>query len=55
MEAKTTSPLTPDDIKRISLPALRHRLALTPDAMLEGRKADDLLTAVVVSVPAPRT
>lgn len=47
--------VTPDDIKRISLPALRHRLALTPDAMLEGRKADDLLTAVVESVPAPRT
>jgi MoxR-like ATPase len=46
---------TPDDIKRIALPALRHRLALTPDAMLEGRKADDLLTAVVESVPAPRT
>jgi MoxR-like ATPase len=47
--------VTPDDIKRIALPALRHRLALTPDAMLEGRKADDLLTAVVESVPAPRT
>lgn len=47
--------VTPDDIKRIGLPALRHRLALTPDAMLEGRKADDLLTAVVESVPAPRT
>jgi MoxR-like ATPase len=46
---------TPDDIKRIALPALRHRLALTPDAMLEGRKADDLLSAVVESVPAPRT
>jgi MoxR-like ATPase len=47
--------VTPDDIKRIALPALRHRLALTPDAMLEGRKADDLLAAVVESVPAPRT
>jgi MoxR-like ATPase len=46
--------VTPDDIKRIALPALRHRLALAPDAMLEGRKADDLLSAVVESVPAPR-
>jgi MoxR-like ATPase len=46
---------TPDDIKRMAWPALRHRLALTPDAMLEGRKADDLLSAVVESVPAPRT
>lgn len=47
--------VTPDDIKRVALPAVRHRLALTPDAMLEGRKADDLLSAVVESVPAPRT
>ena len=37
--------VTPDDIKRIALPALRHRVALTPDAMLEGRKPDDLLAA----------
>ena len=33
----------PDDIKRIALPALRHRIALAPDALLEGRKPDDLL------------
>jgi MoxR-like ATPase len=44
----------PDDIKRIALPALRHRIALAPDALLEGRKADDLLTAVIDSVAAPR-
>lgn len=46
--------VTPDDIKRIALPALRHRIALTPDAMLEGRKPDDLLKSVVDSVAAPR-
>ena len=46
--------VTPDDIKRIALPALRHRVALTPDAMLEGRKPDDLLTNVIDSVAAPR-
>ena len=45
---------TPDDIKRFALPALRHRIALTPDALLEGRKAADLLEGVVQSVPAPR-
>ena len=44
----------PDDVKRIALPALRHRIALAPDALLEGRKADDLLTAVIENVPAPR-
>jgi MoxR-like ATPase len=47
--------VTPDDIKRIAFPALSHRIALAPDALLEGRNARDLLTAVVESVPAPRT
>ncbi|MBL8266121.1 AAA family ATPase [Steroidobacter sp.] len=46
--------VTPDDLKRIALPALRHRVALTPDAMLEGRKPDDLLNNVIDSVAAPR-
>ena len=46
--------VTPDDIRRFALPALRHRIALTPDALLEGRKPADLLSAVVDSVPAPR-
>lgn len=46
--------VTPDDIKRIALPALRHRIALAPDALLEGRSARDLLAAIVESVPAPR-
>lgn len=46
--------VTPDDIKRVALPALRHRIALAPDALLEGRKPNDLLMAIVESVAAPR-
>lgn len=46
--------VTPDDLKRVALPALRHRVALTPDALLEGRSANDLLTEIVDAVPAPR-
>ena len=46
--------VTPDDIKRIALPALRHRVALSPDALLEGRATNDLLTEVIDSVAAPR-
>lgn len=46
--------VTPDDIKKIALPALRHRIALAPEAMLEGRKANDLLANVIESVAAPR-
>jgi len=44
----------PDDIKRIAIPALRHRIALAPDALLEGRKPDELLAAIIDSVAAPR-
>jgi MoxR-like ATPase len=45
---------TPDDVKRVALPALRHRIALTPDAMLEGRAANEILAAVIAATPAPR-
>jgi MoxR-like ATPase len=46
--------VTPDDVKRVALPALRHRVALAPDASLEGRTPNDLLASVVDSVAAPR-
>jgi len=46
--------VTPDDIKRIALPALRHRIALSPDALLEGRTTNDLLTEIIGTVAAPR-
>jgi MoxR-like ATPase len=46
--------VTPDDIKRVALPALRHRVALSPDAMLEGRTANDVLTAAIDATAAPR-
>jgi len=46
--------VTPDDIKRYALPVLRHRVLLAPDAQLEGRKVDELLSAMLDSVEAPR-
>jgi MoxR-like ATPase len=46
--------VTPDDIKRIVLPSLRHRIALSPDALLEGRTTNDLLTEIIGTVAAPR-
>jgi MoxR-like ATPase len=46
--------VTPDDVKRVALPALRHRVALSPDAMLEGRNADEVLSSLVETVAAPR-
>jgi len=46
--------VTPDDIKRVALPCLRHRIALAPDALLEGRRPNDLLAGIVESTAAPR-
>ncbi len=47
--------VTPDDIKRASLPALRHRVAVAPELEIEGLDTDDALRGVVDSVEAPRT
>jgi MoxR-like ATPase len=45
---------TPDDVKQVALPALRHRVALSPDALLEGRSPNDLLAEIIEATPAPR-
>ncbi|MCL2590022.1 MAG: AAA family ATPase [Betaproteobacteria bacterium] len=46
--------VTPDDIKTVALPALRHRITLTPDFEMEGRTADQLLSALLEHVEVPR-
>ena len=46
--------VTPDDVKKIALPSLRHRVALAPDALLEGRSTNELLAEVIETVAAPR-
>jgi MoxR-like ATPase len=44
----------PDDVFQIALPSLRHRVALTAEAEVEGQKVDDLLTELIRSVEVPR-
>ena len=46
--------VTPDDVKRAFLPALRHRVVLSPNAELEGTSTDDVLAAILDSVEVPR-
>jgi MoxR-like ATPase len=46
--------VTPDDIKRAALPVLRHRVQLTPEVAISGQEVDEVLQAIVESVPAPR-
>ena len=45
----------PDDLQRIALPALRHRVMPAPELALEGRGADEILREVLDRVPAPRS
>jgi MoxR-like ATPase len=46
--------VVPDDVVQIALPALRHRVILTAEAEVEGRKVDELLTELIRSVEVPR-
>ena len=46
--------LTPDDVKALARPTLRHRLSLRPEAELEGVTADGVLDGVLATVPVPR-
>lgn len=46
--------VTPDDVRAVALPALRHRLMLAPEALIERQQPDDVLTALLHKVPAPR-
>jgi len=46
--------VTPDDIREIALPALRHRIALAPELQIEGQDADQVLQALLARVEAPR-
>ncbi len=46
--------VTPDDVKQHSLPVLRHRVLLAPELQVEGRSTDDVLTAILARVPAPK-
>jgi MoxR-like ATPase len=46
--------VTPDDIKAAFLPAMRHRVMLSPGAELEGAEADDILRAIANTVEVPR-
>ena len=45
---------TPDDVAPLVLPTLRHRVILSPEAEIEGRRVDDVLTALLRSIETPR-
>jgi MoxR-like ATPase len=46
--------VTPDDVKALARPTLRHRVSLRPEAELEGVSSDAVLEGVLATVPVPR-
>ena len=45
---------TPDDIKAVVAPALRHRVLLTPEREIEGVRPEGVLRRIVEDVDVPR-
>ncbi|MEU6965975.1 AAA family ATPase [Streptomyces chrestomyceticus] len=46
--------VTPDDVKALALPTLRHRVQLRPEAEMEGVTADSVISSVLAHLPVPR-
>lgn len=46
--------VTPDDIQEAFLPALRHRVVLSPSVELEGTTTDEVLAGILELVEVPR-
>ena len=45
---------TPDDVRAVAKPALRHRIALAPELQIEGMRIDAVIDALLAKVEAPR-
>ena len=44
----------PEDIKKMAIPTLRHRITLRPELELEGIKTEQILTDILSKVKVPR-
>jgi len=47
--------VVPDDVKRIAVPALAHRITLRPELWARKVSSDDVIASLLDSVPVPRT
>jgi MoxR-like ATPase len=45
----------PEDVKRVAVPVLAHRLTLTATAWASGRRPEDVVAELLASVPGPTT
>jgi MoxR-like ATPase len=46
--------VTPEDVKFVAFPVLRHRIMLTPDKEMEGVTADEIIKQIVDKIEVPR-
>lgn len=46
--------VTPDEIKEVAAPVLRHRIILRPEALIDGLTADYFIENILSRVPVPR-
>ena len=46
--------VTPEDIKEMATPVLRHRIILTPEKEMEGITADELIGNILRTIEVPR-
>ncbi len=46
--------VTPDEVKAVAKPCMRHRISVRPDLELEGTTADAVLDGILATVPTPR-
>ncbi len=46
--------VTPDDVKEVVFPVLRHRIILKPESEIEGISSDDCLKNIIGQVKVPR-
>jgi len=47
--------VVPDDIKRVAVPALAHRVTLRPELWVRQVSSDDVMTRLLAAVPTPQT
>ena len=46
--------VTPEDIKEMAMPVLRHRIILTPEKEMEGITPDELIENILKAIEVPR-
>ena len=46
--------VTPDEVKAVAKPCLRHRMVVRPELEIEGTKPDAVLDGILATLPTPR-